>query len=113
VPADENHRDNLREKVWSYALDQRAFGPRKMLTAFADADGLFRGIAHTDRTDPPLLALEACLSYQGIGRRRRPSSSAMKRCRMHHHPGSSRQLLAGACPGGEVRRSSRGLVRLR
>ena len=55
--------DNLREQAWSYVLDQRAFGPRKLWIACANAGGRFRGLAYTDRTDPPLLAVEACLAY--------------------------------------------------
>jgi len=59
---------DLRE-VWAYALDQRAFGPRRLLVAFAfaDAAGRLRGLAYTARTDPPELALEACLRYLGEG----------------------------------------------
>lgn len=65
VPTAESDLNSLREQVWSIALDQRAFGPRKLWTAFADADGRLRGIAYTDRTDPPLIALQACLDYLG------------------------------------------------
>jgi hypothetical protein len=60
---------NLRDEAWSLALDQRAFGPRKLLVAFADADGWFRGLAYTDRTDPPDLGLEACVDFLGRGAR--------------------------------------------
>lgn len=59
--------DNLREQVWSFAMDQRAFGPRKLWVAFADADGRFRGLAHTNRTPTPLLSFAACLDYLGRG----------------------------------------------
>jgi hypothetical protein len=59
--------DNLRDGVWSFALDQRAFGPRKLWVAFADEDGTFRGLAYTDRTDPPDAAFDACLQYLGAG----------------------------------------------
>lgn len=62
-PVAESNLDNLRDKAWSYALDQRAFGPRKLWTAVANAEGRFRGLAYTERTDPPLIALEACLAY--------------------------------------------------
>jgi hypothetical protein len=58
---------NLRLDAWSLALDQRAFGPRKLLVAFADADGSFRGLAFTDRTEPIEDALAACISYLGRG----------------------------------------------
>lgn len=66
VPTAESDLDNLREQVLSFALDQRAFGPRKLLTAFADADGRFRGLVYAERTDPPLIALRASLDYLGI-----------------------------------------------
>jgi len=62
TPADST---DLRSECWSFALDQRAFGPRRLLVAFADEDGRFRGLAHTERTDPPELALAACLEVYG------------------------------------------------
>src|SRR4051812_19944668 len=62
-PVAESNLDNLRDNPWSYALDQRAFGPRKLWTAVGNSKGRFRGLAYTDRTDPPLIALEACLAY--------------------------------------------------
>jgi uncharacterized protein YuzB (UPF0349 family) len=60
---------NLRDgkDLGSLAMDQRAFGPRRLLVAFADADGRLRGIAHTRRTDPIDLALRACLQFMGSG----------------------------------------------
>jgi hypothetical protein len=67
VPTTDSELDNLREHVWSFALDQRAFGPRKVWVVFADNDGRFRGLAYTDRTDPPDVAFEACLCYLGAG----------------------------------------------
>lgn len=66
-PAEPSPLDNLRDGVWSFALDQRAFGPRKLWVAFADEDGTFRGLAYTDRTDPPDTAFDACLQYLGAG----------------------------------------------
>jgi hypothetical protein len=68
VPTDLDDTDlsSFRE-VMGFALDQRAFGPRKVLVAFADADGRFRGIAHASRTEPIDLALEACIDYLGRG----------------------------------------------
>lgn len=58
---------NLRDDAWSLALDQRAFGPRRLLVAFAEADGRLRSIAHAPRTDPPELALSPCIQHCGIG----------------------------------------------
>lgn len=67
VPVEPSPLDNLRDGVWSFALDQRAFGPRKLLVVFADEDGTFRGLAYTGRTDPPEVAFDACLPYLGAG----------------------------------------------
>ena len=64
VPTRRDHT-NLRDDAWSFALDQRAFGPRRLVVAFANRKGRFRGLAHTERTDPPDLALEACLHRLG------------------------------------------------
>jgi hypothetical protein len=58
---------DLRRDAWSFALDQRAFGPRRLLVAFADADGRLRGLAHTHRTDPPEDALAPCIKALGAG----------------------------------------------
>jgi hypothetical protein len=64
VATDKDTTD-LREESWSFALDQRAFGPRRLLVAFADAFGGFQSLAHTPRTDPPELALAPCIEYLG------------------------------------------------
>ena len=56
---------NLRDEAWSFALDQRAFGPRKVWVAFADADGSFRGLAYTDRIDRPELCIGPCIEHLG------------------------------------------------
>jgi hypothetical protein len=64
---DQSPLDNLRTGVWSFALDQRAFGPRKIVVAFADCDGSFRGLAYTDHTDPPELSFDACIQFLGAG----------------------------------------------
>jgi hypothetical protein len=58
---------NLRDDLWSFALDQRAFGVRKLWVAFADDDGTFRGLAYTDRREPLELRFDACLAYLGAG----------------------------------------------
>lgn len=58
---------NLREEAWSFALDQRAFGPRRLLVAFADPLGRFRSLAHARRTDPPEAALGPCIEHVGRG----------------------------------------------
>lgn len=55
------------QQAMEIALDQRCFGPRRLLVAFADADGRLRSIAHTKRTEPIDLALRACLEHLGRG----------------------------------------------
>ncbi|HVV77171.1 MAG TPA: hypothetical protein VHC43_14165 [Mycobacteriales bacterium] len=67
VPVDETDLNDVRAKVWSYALDQRAFGPRRLLVAFTEANGRLRVLAHANRTDDPLLSFEACLDHLGEG----------------------------------------------
>lgn len=62
-----NDDSNLRDDYLSFAFDQRAFGPRRTLVAFADGSGRFRGLAHTQRTAEPLLALAACTQAMGRG----------------------------------------------
>jgi hypothetical protein len=46
---------------WSFALDQRAFGPRQLLVVTARCDGAVLGLAHCELTEPPELALKCCL----------------------------------------------------
>lgn len=65
--AAERDRTDLREEAWSFALDQRAFGPRRLIVAFADASGRLRSLAHTRRTDPPEAALAPCIEHLGRG----------------------------------------------
>lgn len=66
TPRDHTDLSSVRE-VMGIALDQRCFGPRRLLVAFAEADGRLRGIAHTRRTDPIDHALWGCLEYLGRG----------------------------------------------
>lgn len=58
---------DLRKDVWALALDQRAFGPRRLVVAFADASGRTRSLAHAPRPDPPELALGPCIAHLGRG----------------------------------------------
>src|SRR4051794_39304626 len=67
VPVEDSELDDVPNKIWSYAMDQRAFGPRKLWVVFANAVGRFRGLAYANRTDPPLVAFEACLAHLGAG----------------------------------------------
>ncbi len=47
----------------SFCLDQRAFGPRRLVVAFTNRNGHFRGLAHTRRPEPPEAALAGCIEY--------------------------------------------------
>lgn len=67
VPVAETDLNDVRAKVWAYALDQRAFGPRRLLVAFTEANGRLRVLAHANRTTDPLLSFEACLDHLGEG----------------------------------------------
>lgn len=67
VPAPDVEREDVRDQVWAYAMDQRAFGPRRLWVVFADKDGTFRGLAHTRRTSPWQHGFDACLHYLGAG----------------------------------------------
>lgn len=58
---------DLRADVWALALDQRAFGPRRLVVAFADVSGRTRSLAHAPRPDPPELALAPCIAHLGRG----------------------------------------------
>ena len=58
---------NLREEAWSFALDQRAYGPRRLVVAFADPVGRFLGLAYARRTQPPEAALGPCIQHVGLG----------------------------------------------
>jgi hypothetical protein len=58
---------DLQQEVWSFALDQRAFGPRRLVVTFTDRAGRLLSLAHTLRTDPPELAFDCCAEYLGAG----------------------------------------------
>ena len=58
---------NLRDDAVSLVLDQRAFGPRRLVVAFSTRTGRMLGLAHAPMTDPPDLALEACCDHVGGG----------------------------------------------
>jgi hypothetical protein len=58
---------DLRREARAFALDQRAFGPRRLVVAFADASGQLLSMAHARRTDPPEAALGPCIRHIGSG----------------------------------------------
>ena len=45
-----------------FALDQRRFGPRRVVVVTCDLSGGVLGLAHCERTDPPERALGCCLA---------------------------------------------------
>lgn len=61
--------DSLRAEVWGLALDQRAFGPRRLVVAVADANDRLLGLAHTPRLEVPELAIGPCIQHIGAGAR--------------------------------------------
>ena len=67
VPVADTELDDVPNQIWSYAMDQRAFGPRRLWVVFTNADGRLRALAYATRTDRPLLAFEACLADLGAG----------------------------------------------
>jgi len=67
VPVAESELDDVPNQIWGYAMDQRAFGPRRLLVVFTNAAGRLRILAHANRSDQPLIAFEACLIHFGTG----------------------------------------------
>jgi hypothetical protein len=53
----------LPDTILGIALDQRAFGPRKLMVAFAAYDGRFLALTYAPRTDPVQTAIEGSLRY--------------------------------------------------
>jgi hypothetical protein len=47
---------------WKFALDQRHFGPRRLMVVTAGSDGRMLGLAHCGQTDPPEMGLKCCLA---------------------------------------------------
>lgn len=68
VPTDLDDTDlSSFGEAMSIALDQRYFGPRRLLVAFAERDGRMRALAAATRTDPIEFALRACIQHLGEG----------------------------------------------
>lgn len=71
----------LPDMVVGFALDQRAFGPRQLMVAFAAYDGRFLALLHARRTDPVDRALEACLQhFDALGRGGETHAAAVALC---------------------------------
>lgn len=72
VPA-EGHVDNIRgSRIWEFALDQRVFGPRKLMVVLAEADGTFLGLMYTERPCPLEAGIIPCIKHLG-----RPAAAAV------------------------------------
>ncbi|GAB2595536.1 hypothetical protein [Pseudactinotalea suaedae] len=56
----------MPEQILGIAMDQRAFGPRRLMVALAAYDARFLGLLYTDRTDPIDDALEVCLLHAEV-----------------------------------------------
>ncbi len=56
---------DLRTESIALAFDQRCFGPRKLIVAFAGTDGHLISVASTRRTEPPEAALGPCIEHVG------------------------------------------------
>ncbi|MCE1180495.1 MAG: hypothetical protein LWW86_15880 [Micrococcales bacterium] len=62
-------------------MDQRAFGPRQLMVAFATHDGRFLTLLYARRTDPVDAALRACLQhFTAIGRAGEDRAAAVVLC---------------------------------
>lgn len=65
--ATKKDKTDLKIDAWSFALDQRAFGPGRLLVAFADRRGRLLSVAHSPRTEPVEAGLGACIQHIGRG----------------------------------------------
>lgn len=81
VPNPEAEHERLPDQILGLALDQRAFGPRQLMVAFAAYDGRFLALTYTRRTDPVEAALECCLHhFDTLGRRGEVHAAAVVLC---------------------------------
>ena len=81
APNPEFEHDPLPDQILGIALDQRAFGPRQLMVAFAAYDGRFLALTYTHRTHPIDAALEACLlHFDTLGRGGEEHTAAVVLC---------------------------------
>ena len=81
APTPDFHHDPLPEQILGMALDQRAFGPRQLMVAFAAYDRRFLALTYAKRTDPVRLALEGCLRhFDTLGRGGEARAAAVVLC---------------------------------
>ena len=64
-----DRKDTYLSAQWAVqlVLQQRTFGPRRLLVVTAREDREVIGVAHCDRTDPPDLGLKCCLAALNHG----------------------------------------------
>ena len=81
VPNPEFDHELLPEQILGFAMDQRAFGPRQLMVAFAAYDGRFLALMYARRTDPADTAFEACLRhFEAVGRGGETHAAAVVLC---------------------------------
>lgn len=81
VPNPEFDHDPLPEQILGIAMDQRAFGPRQLMVAFAAYDRRFLALTYARRTDPVDTALEACLlHFEALGQGGEARAAAVVLC---------------------------------
>lgn len=81
VPNPELDHEPLPDQILGIAMDQRAFGPRRLMVAFAGHDGRFLALLFTPRTEPADTALKACLlHFEAIGRGGETDAAAVVLC---------------------------------
>lgn len=81
VPNPEFDHDPLPEQILGIAMDQRAFGPRQLMVAFAAFDRRFLALTFAPRTDPAEGAFEACLlHFDAVGRGGEACAAAVVLC---------------------------------
>jgi len=88
VPDPAYAHEPLPEQVLGIALDQRAFGPQRLMVAFAAVDGRFLALTYTERTAPIEPALRACLlHFDALGRGGEGHVAAVALCDEAVHAG--------------------------
>lgn len=81
APNPEFDHEPLPAQILGIAMDQRAFGPRQLMVAFAAFDGRFLALLYCRRTEPVDDALEACLlHFDSLGRGGEANVAAVVLC---------------------------------
>lgn len=72
-------KEHILTEVWGLALDQRAFGPRRLVVVCTDGKGWLRTITHCPRLTTPERGLDPCLQMarRRQGRHRLVSAVAL------------------------------------